>query len=272
MLFTLNSQAKLNNGVEIPRLGLGVYQSSPGRTTKRAVKCALNIGYRHIDTASLYGNEVDVAMAIRESGLRREEVFVTTKVWNDDQGYDSTLRACDESLRRLGSSYVDLYLIHWPVQGWVSKDTWRAMIRLLKESKARAIGVSNYEIRDLKELLQNTDVIPAVNQVEFHPFLYQQDLLQFCEKNKIQLEAYSPLTRAQRLNRPILLEVGKKYGKTSAQVLIRWGLQHGLVVIPKSIHEERILQNSEVFDFQIKTEDMTLLDSLNENLRTVFFS
>jgi methylglyoxal/glyoxal reductase len=153
----------------------------------------------HIDTASLYGNEVDVAMAIRESGLRREEVFITTKVWNNDQGYDSTLRACDESLRRLGLSYVDLYLIHWPVQG-MSEDTWRAMIRLFHENKARAIGVSNYEIGDLEELLQNTDVRPAVNQVEFHPFLYQRDLLQFCEKNKIQLEAYSPLTRAERLN------------------------------------------------------------------------
>jgi methylglyoxal/glyoxal reductase len=265
MLLTLKSHARLNNGVEIPRLGLGVYQSPPGKTTKRVVK------YRHIDSASLYGNEVDVAMAIRESGLRREEVFITTKVWNNDQGYDSTLRACDESLRRLGLSYVDLYLIHWPLQG-MSKDTWRAMIRLFQESKARAVGVSNYEIGDLKELLQNTDVRPAVNQVEFHPFLYQQDLLQFCEKNKIQLEAYSPLTRAQRLNHPILLEVAKKYDKTSAQVLIRWGLQHGLVVIPKSIHEERIRQNSEVFDFQIKTEDMTLLDSLNENLRTVFLS
>jgi methylglyoxal/glyoxal reductase len=271
MLLTLKSHARLNNGVEIPRLGLGVYQSSPGRTTKHAVKYALNIGYRHIDTASLYGNEVDVAIAIRESGLHREEVFITTKVWNNDQGYDSTLRACDESLRRLGLSYVDLYLIHWPVQG-MSEDTWRAMIRLFHENKARAIGVSNYEIGDLKELLQNTDVRPAVNQVEFHPFLYQQDLLQFCEKNKIQLEAYSPLTRAQRLNHPILLEAAKKYGKTSAQVLIRWGLQHGLVVIPKSIHEERIRQNSEVFDFQIRTEDMTLLDSLNENLRTVFLS
>ncbi len=271
MLLTLKSQVRLDNGVEIPRLGLGVYQSPSGRTTKRAVKYALNIGYRHIDTASIYGNEVDVGMAIRESGLSREEVFVTTKVWNNDQGYDSTLRACDNSLQRLGLSYVDLYLIDWPVQE-MGQDTWRAMIRLSQEGKARAIGVSNYEIRDLKELLQNTDVRPLVNQVEFHPFLYQQDLLQFCKKNKIQLEAYSPLTRAQRLNHQILLEVAKKYNKSSAQVLIRWGLQHGLVVIPKSIHEERIRQNSEVFDFHIKIEDMALLDSINENLRTVFLS
>ena len=152
MLLTLKSRARLNNGVEIPRLGLGVYQSPPGRITQHAVKYALNIGYRHIDTAGLYGNEADVGMALRESGLRREEVFVTTKVWNSDQGYDSTLRACEGSLRRLGLTYVDLYLIHWPVQG-MSDETWRAMVRLSEESKARAIGVSNYDIPDLKELV-----------------------------------------------------------------------------------------------------------------------
>jgi diketogulonate reductase-like aldo/keto reductase len=202
-------------------------------------------------------------MAIREIGLRREEVFITTKVWNNDQGYDSTLRACDESLRRLGLSYVDLYLIHWPVQG-MSEDTWRAMIHLFHQNKA---SYWCEQLRNRGSERAPAEHGPAVNQVEFHPFLYQQDLLQFCEKNKIQLEAYSPLTKAQRLNHPILLEAAKKYDKTSAQVLIRWGLQHGLVVIPKSIHEERIRQNSEVFDFQIKTEDMTLFDSLNENLR-----
>jgi len=160
-------------------------------------------------------------MALRESGLRREEVFVTTKVWNSDQGYDSTLRACDRSLRQLGLTYVDLYLIHWPVQG-MSDETWRAMVRLSEQSKARAIGVSNYEIPDLKEILKSSDVTPVINQVEFHPFLYQKDLLQFCEKNGIQLEAYSPLTRGEKLDHPNLLAVAKKYGKTSAQILIRW--------------------------------------------------
>ena len=271
MLLTLKSQAKLNNGVEIPRLGIGVYQSPPGRTTQHAIKYALSIGYRHIDTASLYGNEADVGLALRESGLRRDEVFITTKVWNTDQGYDSTLRACEGSLRRLGLTYVDLYLIHWPVPK-MSDETWRAMVQLSRESKAKAIGVSNYDIQDLKELLGNFDITTAVNQVEFHPFLYQQDLLQFCEKNRIQLEAYSPLTRGERLSHPKLLKLAKKYGKTSAQVLIRWSLQHGLIVIPKSVHEERIRQNSEVFDFQLELEDMKLLDSLNENLRTVFLS
>ena len=271
MLLTLESRARLNNGVEIPRLGLGVYQSPPGKTTRRAVKYALEIGYRHIDTAQLYGNEADMGDALRESGIKREQVFITTKVWNSYQGYDSTLQACEQSLRRLRLQYVDLYLIHWPVQG-MSLNTWRAMVNLLRSGKARAVGVSNYTIELLQEILQNSDVVvPAVNQVEFHPFLYQKHLLSFCEKNGIQLEAYSPLTRGYKLNDPTILAVAKKYGnKTPAQVLIRWNLQHGLVVIPKSIHQDRIRENSQVFDFQIGPEDMRLLDSLNENLQTVF--
>jgi methylglyoxal/glyoxal reductase len=269
MLLTLDSRARLNNGVEIPRLGLGVYQSPPGETTVRAVRYALKIGYRHIDTAQLYGNEADVGRALLESGINRKEIFITTKVWNSYQGYDSTLQACEGSLRRLGLSYIDLYLIHWPVQG-VSDETWRAMIKLWRQGKAQAIGVSNYSISQLKEVLENSDVVPAVDQVEFHPFLYQQDLLRFCRNNKIQLEAYSPLTRGNRLNHPNIVEAAKKYDKTPAQVLIRWSLQHDVVVIPKSIHENRIRENSQVFDFQLEPEDMKTLDSLNENLHTVF--
>jgi diketogulonate reductase-like aldo/keto reductase len=272
MLLTLESRAKLNNGIEIPRLGIGVYQSPPGEITLRSVRYALKIGYRHIDTAELYGNESDVGRAVQESGIPREEIFITTKVWNSHQGYDSTLYACKGSLRRLGLSYIDLYLIHWPVQG-LGDETWKAMIKLLHQGKARAIGVSNYSIRELNELIAKSDIIiiPAVNQVEFHPFLYQEELLQFCRNNNnIQLEAYSPLTRAKRLNHPNIIEMAKKYDKTPAQVLIRWSLQHDLVVIPKSIHEARIKENSEVFDFHLEPEDMKLLDSLNENLRTVF--
>jgi methylglyoxal/glyoxal reductase len=269
MLLTLDSRARLNNGVEIPRLGLGVYQSPPGEITLRAVRYALKIGYRHIDTAQLYGNEADVGRALLESGINRKEIFITTKVWNSYQGYDSTLQACEGSLRRLGLSYVDLYLIHWPLQG-VSDETWRAMIKLWRQGKAQAIGVSNYSISQLKEVLENSDVVPAVDQVEFHPFLYQQELLRFCRNNRIQLEAYSPLTRGNRLNHPNIVEVAKKYDKTPAQVLIRWSLQHDVVVIPKSIHEDRIRENSQVFDFQLEPEDMKTLDSLNENLHTVF--
>jgi diketogulonate reductase-like aldo/keto reductase len=229
----------------------------------------LKIGYRHIDTAELYGNEMDVDRALLESGIRRDDVFITTKVWNSHQGYDSTLYACERSLRRLGLSYVELYLIHWPVQG-LGDETWRAMIKLLRQSKARAIGVSNYSVSQINELLKNSDVVPAVNQVEFHPFLYQEELLEFCKNNKIQLEAYSPLTRGKRLNHPSIIEMAKKYDKTPAQILIRWSLQHNVIVIPKSIHEARIKENSQVFDFQLESKDMKVLNSLNENLSTVF--
>jgi methylglyoxal/glyoxal reductase len=274
MSFTIQSRIRLNNGVEIPRLGLGVYQSPPGRITQHAVRYALNIGYRHIDTAFIYGNESDVGKAVHKSGLQRDEVFITTKLWNTrDVQYDTALRSCEDSLRRLGLGYVDLYLIHWPVRG-IGNNTieiWKAMVNLLREGKARAIGVSNFSIDDLKQILNDSDVLPAVNQVEFHPFLYQKDLLSFCDRNSIQLEAYSPLTRGMRLNHPTIVNIAKKYdNKTPAQILIRWSLQHNLVVIPKSIHEERILENSQVFDFELEDEDMKHLDSLNENLQTVF--
>lgn len=269
MLLTLESKAKLNNGVEIPYLGLGVYQTPPGETTVRVVSYALKIGYRHIDTAELYGNEVDVGLALQESGIRREDVFITTKVWNSHQGYDSTLRACEGSLGRLGLSYVDLYLIHWPVQG-LGNETWRAMVRLLDQGKVRAIGVSNYSIENLNEFLDTSDIVPTANQVEFHPFLYQEELLRFCKKTNIQLEAYSPLTRGKRLNHPNILKVANKHGKTPVQVLIRWGLQHDVVELPKSIHEARIRENSQVFDFSLDTEDMKLLNSMNENFHTMF--
>jgi diketogulonate reductase-like aldo/keto reductase len=269
MQLSLQSVGLLNNGVKIPRLGLGVYQTPPGESTLRAIKYALKIGYRHIDTAWLYGNEIDVGRAIRESGIEREEIFITTKVWNSDQGYQSTLAACDRSLKLLGLPYVDLYLIHWPVEGR-GKDTWKAMIQLLNEGKTRAIGVSNFEVFHLQEIFQNFDVIPSVNQVEFHPFLFQEKLLEFCKNSNIQLEAYCPLTRGQRLNHHILVGLAKKYGKSSAQILIRWNLQHGLVVIPKSIHENRIRENIQVFDFQLEETDMKLLNSLNEDLHTIF--
>lgn len=275
MSLTIQSSIRLNNGVQIPRLGLGVYQSPPGRITQRVVRYALNIGYKHIDTAYIYGNESDVGKAVRESITKREEVFITTKLWNTRQvGYDSALRMCEESLRRLGLMYVDLYLIHWPVQG-IGNNTieiWKAMVHLLREGKARAIGVSNFSIDDLQQIINDSDIVPAVNQIEFHPFLYQKDLLVFCEKNGIQLEAYSPLTRGKRLNHPTIVNIAKSYGnnKTPAQILIRWSLQHNLIAIPKSIHEERILENSLVFDFNLRDEDMKLLDSLNENFQTVF--
>jgi diketogulonate reductase-like aldo/keto reductase len=233
------------------------------------VRYALELGYRHIDTAKIHGNEIDVGIAVRESRINREEIFITTKLWNSDQGYDKTLSAFENSLQRLGLSYVDLYLIHWPVQGKIL-ETWKAMIKILKVGKARAIGVSNYSIAELKETIQISDIIPAINQVEFHPFLYQKDLLDFCKNNRIQIESYSPLTRGKKLNHPLVKAISNKYGKTTAQILIKWNLQHGLVVIPKSIHENRILENSQVFDFRIEEKDMEALNSLNVNLQTIF--
>jgi len=266
MQTTVEPVANLNNGVMIPRLGLGVYQSPPGQVTQKAVEYALKIGYRHIDTARIYNNESDVGSALRNSGIRREDVFITTKLWNSDQGYETALKACDASLKRLGLKYLDLYLIHWPVPE-VRNQSWKALVQLLKDGKARAIGVSNYTIHHLTELLEQSVTVPMVNQVEFSPFLYQKQLLEHCEKNRIQLEAYSPLTQGEKLNHPRIQQISKKYNKTPAQVFIRWSLQHNLVTIPKSIREERIKENSQVFDYNLTTEDMRALDSLDENFR-----
>ena len=263
----LQSRVRLNNGVEMPVLGLGVYQSPPGRTTQNAVRSALKTGYRLIDTARIYGNEADVGEAIRNSGVPRDDIFVTTKLWNSDQGYESALRAFDASLRRLDLNYLDLYLIHFPVPE-VRNESWRAMEEILKQGKCRAVGVSNFTTNHLEELLQNSDLAPAVNQVEFHPFLYQKELLNYCRKQGIHVEAYSPLARGENLKHPKIVAIAAKYSKTPAQVMIRWGLQHGLTVIPKSVKEERIKENSQVFDFQLSDEDMRVLDSLNQNLRT----
>ena len=263
----IDSKVKLNNGVEMPIFGLGTFQAQSGREATDAVLHALQIGYRHIDTASMYGNEEDVGAAIRESGIPREEIFVTTKLWNSDHGYDSGLAAFEKSRRRLRLSYVDLYLIHWPVQD-LRNETWRALETLLKEGKCRAIGVSNYMIRHLEELLENSSTVPAVNQVEFSPYLYQKDLLEFCRKHDVQLEAYSPLTKGHKLNDPKLMNLASKYSKSPAQILIGWALQHQIVVIPKSSRKERITENAGVFDFTISPEDMRVLDSFDQGLRT----
>jgi len=263
----VKSAVKLNNGVQMPVLGLGVYQSPPGRVTQDAVRFAVKIGYRHVDTARIYGNEADVGGAVLDSGVPRKDLFVTTKLWNSDQGYDSTLRACEASLKRLGLDYLDLYLIHFPVPK-ARSESWNAMETLLKQGKCRAVGVSNFTIRHLEELLKEHEARPAVNQVEFHPFLYQKELLEYCRSKGIQVEAYSPLARGERFKHPRMRSLAEKYSKTPAQLMIRWGLQHGLVVIPKSTRAERIRENSQVFDFEISDEDMKSLDSLSEDLRT----
>jgi diketogulonate reductase-like aldo/keto reductase len=263
----INTSVTLNNGVEMPVFGLGVYQSRPGDEAKQAVLRALEAGYRMIDTAAYYRNERDVGEALRASGLPREHVFITTKLMNEDHGYEKTIAACERSLGILGLDHVDLYLIHWPVER-LRTEAWRALETLLEEGKCRSIGVSNYTIRHLEELLEQSSTVPAVNQVEFHPFLYQKDLLEYCESKGIVLEAYSPLTRGERLNDPKLAIIASEYSKTPAQILIRWALQHGTVVIPKSVRRERIAENADVFDFEMSKLDMGSLDALDVALHT----
>lgn len=262
----IEAKTVLNNGVEMPVFGLGTYQSGSSRETQAIVAYALEIGYRHIDTARFYGNERDIGKAIKNSGIPREEIFVTTKLWNSDHGYNRALKAFEESLTDLGFDYVDLYLIHWPVQD-LRNESWRALEKLQVEGKCRAIGVSNYTIGHLKELLDISPVMPAVNQVEFSPFLYQKDLLEFCRFNNIQFESYSPLTKGHKLDDIRLSAIARKYTKSPAQILVRWTLQKEVVVIPKSSRKERIRENADVFDFVISPEDMDRLDALHKNLR-----
>jgi diketogulonate reductase-like aldo/keto reductase len=232
-----------------------------------AVKSALDIGYRSIDTAAAYKNEEGVGKAIKESGVAREEIFLTSKLWNDDQGYESTLQAFEDSLGRLDVDYLDLYLIHWPVKGKY-KDTWRAFEKLYEDGRIRAIGVSNFHQHHLEDLMTEAKVKPMVNQIEFHPLLTQKELHGYCKAENIQLEAWSPLAHGKLLDDPTLKEIGEKYGKTPAQVMIRWDLDHEVVTIPKSSNPERIKQNADVFDFQLSKEDMERIDALNRNERT----
>ena len=265
----LHSTCTLNNGVKIPFMGLGVFRSPAGDVTSSAVHHALQAGYRHIDTAKIYANEQDVGRAIAESDVPRQEIFVTTKLANADQGYDSTLRAIDESLNKLQMDYVDLYLEHWPVEGR-RLESWKAMEKILTDGKVKAIGISNFMKRHIEELLDNSDIVPVINQIELSPFnyLFRKDIIDFCLENNIAIEAYSPLTKARKLDDPNLVEIAVKYHKTTAQILIRWALQHEFIAIPKSTKQHRIIENASVFDFSISEVDMDFLDGLNENLVT----
>jgi diketogulonate reductase-like aldo/keto reductase len=257
----------LTSGTSIPRVALGVYQTEPGDETRNAVLAALELGYRHIDTARLYDNERDVGEAIRASGIPRDQIFVTTKLWNDDHGYDRALRAFDKSLERLGLGYIDLFLIHWPVAD-KRGDSWRALERVFDEGRARAIGVSNYVVRHLDELLGNAKHKPHVNQVELSPFLQRRETRALCAKHQIVVEAYSPLTRGERLADPVIAAVARAVNRTPAQVVLRWSLQHGNVVLPKSIRRERIAENARLFDFTLTDDQMRQLDALDEGFAT----
>ncbi|HWU86932.1 MAG TPA: aldo/keto reductase [Kofleriaceae bacterium] len=258
---------KLNTGAEIPRVGLGVFQAPRGEVTRGAVRAAIEVGYRHIDTARVYGNEADVGAAVREVAVPREELFVTTKLWNADQGYDSALAAFDASLARLGLEYVDLYLLHWPVPGR-RLESWHALEEIYASGRARAIGVSNFMTHHLDELLARVKVTPAVNQIEISPFLQQRDVRAYCEARGILVEAYSPLTKGLRLDHPVVRRIAGEAGRSAAQVLLRWGLQHELVVLAKSVSSTRLAENLAVLDFELAAEHMAALDALEEGLVT----
>ncbi len=267
MTTSLTAKVKLNNGVEMPWFGLGVWQVKDGEEAKDSVKAALKAGYIGIDTAAAYKNEKSVGEAIRESGLNREDLFITSKVWNGDQGYDETLAAFDATMEKLGLDVLDLYLIHWPVKGKY-KDTWRAMEKLYQDGRIRAIGVSNFQPHHLDDLLADAEVVPAVNQIEFHPLLTQSELLNYCAQKGIQVEAWSPLAQGRLFDNEVVKGLADKYGKSPAQILLRWVLDKGVVVLTRSVKESRIVENADLFDFALTPEDVTALEALNKNERT----
>ncbi|MER3375871.1 MAG: aldo/keto reductase [Allomuricauda sp.] len=262
----LQGTFELHNGVQMPYLGLGVYLSEDGSEVINAVKEALNHGYRHIDTASFYHNENGVGTGIKESDVDRKDVFLVTKVWNTEQGYENTLKAFDASLKRLGTDYLDLYLVHWPKEG-LYKETWKALEKLYKEKRVRAIGVSNFLQHHLEDLLTSAEIVPMVNQMEFHPYLVQQDLIDFCTSKGIQYEAWSPLMQGNIFDLDIMKDLAAKYNKTIAQIVLRWDLQKGVITIPKSSNKNRIMANADLFDFELSEEDVQLLDGLDRGKR-----
>lgn len=266
MFKSITDSAVLHNGVKMPWLGLGVYKAEEGQEVIDAIKHAVGAGYRSIDTASFYKNEEGVGQAVKAVEVPREELFVTTKVWNTEQGYDETLRSFEESLAKLDMEYVDLFLVHWPVSGKY-KDTWRALETLYKDGRAKAIGVCNFKIHHLEDLMKDCEIKPMVNQVEYHPRLTQKDLLTFCKDHNIQLEAWRPLLKGEIFEEPILKELAEKHNKTVAQVILRWDLQNGVVTIPKSVNKNRIQENADIFDFELSLDDMEKIDSLNKDLR-----
>ncbi len=266
MAGSIKDCTQLNNGLNMPWLGFGVFRVREGQEVEHAVRDALRLGYRSIDTAAAYGNERGVGKAIRESGIPRADIFLTTKVWNDDQRAKRTPAAFQESLERLDTEYVDLYLIHWPVKGCY-QETWRAMEKIYQSGRAKAIGVSNFLIHHLEDVLRDSQIVPSVNQVEFHPLLVQPELLRFCKSQKIQVEAWSPLMQGRIVTQRSVQELAEKYDKTPAQIVLRWDLQHEVITIPKSIHPNRIAENAQIFDFELSQADMNVLDALDVGKR-----
>ena len=265
MTSSIKDRMKLNNGVEIPYLGLGTWPMRGRKEVDRAIHSALETGYRLIDTAAAYYNEKEIGEAIKSSEVSREEIFITTKLDNYDHGYKQAMKAFEKSLRNLEMDYVDLYLIHWPVKG--RNESWKAMEELLSQGKCKAIGVSNFMINHLEELKKNPSVMPAVNQFELNPFVYEKEVIEYCQKLGVAIEAYTPIARGKKSKDSTIKELSDKYGKTEAQLMLRWGLQHNAIVIPKSSNPERIKENGDIFDFNINDEDMRVLNSMGEGLR-----
>jgi diketogulonate reductase-like aldo/keto reductase len=257
----------LNNGIQMPLLGLGAYDMH-GEEAIKAVKDALDIGYRLIDTAEMYGNEEAVGKAVASSNISREDLFITSKVNNTSQGYDETLRAFDRTLNLLGVEYLDLYLIHWPIKD-KRKDTWMAIEKIYAERRVKAIGTGNYLLPFLKELESYSSLTPAVNQIEFSPYLYLKDELEYCRSKKIQLQAYTPLLRGKKFDDPRLVALGKKYGKTPAQIILRWAIQQEISTIPKSSNINRLKENFDTFSFSIDQDDIVSINSFDEHLRII---
>lgn len=270
MVKNLQDTTTLHNGVKMPWFGIGVFKVEEGPELVNALKTAIKHGYRSVDTAAIYENEEGVGKGIqeglKEAGISREELFVTSKVWNADLGYESTIAAFEASLKKLGLAYLDLYLIHWPVAGKY-KDAWRALETLYQEGRVKAIGVSNFQIHHLDDLMKDIEIKPMINQVECHPRLTQKELKTFCEDHGIQLEAWSPLMQGQLLDNEVLQEIANNHNKSVAQVILRWDLQNGVVTIPKSTKEHRIVENANVFDFELTKAEMEIIDGLNQNLR-----
>ncbi len=263
---SIHSRIKLNNGVEIPRLGLGTFRTREGHEVHTAIQYAVDANYRLIDTAAIYGNEAGIGEALKSSGVPREDLFVTTKVWNSDQGYDSTMRAFEESARKLQLDVIDLYLIHWPVEGKYT-ETWKALEELQTLGHVRAVGVSNFLPNHLEQLMRSANIVPTVNQIEFHPFLQSPELIAACHELGIRVEAWSPLMKGAVMEVPELVQIGEHHGKSAAQVSIRWMLQKDIICIPKSTNRSRIEENADVFGFELSGEEMALIDSLDRGQR-----
>ena len=270
-MLNLKSTYKLSNGVEIPMVGFGTWQTPNGETAISSVEEALKVGYRHIDTAAVYGNEESVGIAIKNSGIDRKEIFITSKVWNSNQGYETTLKAFEESLKKLQLDYLDLYLIHWPVpkifkETWeeTSIGTWKAIEELYKAGKIRAIGVSNFKAHHIKNLTDNCEIVPMVNQIQLSPGVDQKETIEYCKENNILVEAYSPLSTGKIFNVKEIIDMAARYNKSVSQIALRWSIQNGYLPLPKSVTPSRIKENSEIFDFEISKEDMEFINNLTD--------